>query len=47
MLISLIELSIVDIDLDSLKVLRLLRTLRPLRLISQNVSMKIVVIALA
>lgn len=40
------ELSISGVELSSFRVLRLLRTLRPLRLISHNISMKIVVTAL-
>lgn len=43
---SLIDLSFQNINLPAIKVLRLLRTLRPLRFISHNVNMKIVVTAL-
>ena len=44
--ISLIELTIQESNISSLKVLRLLRTLRPLRFITHNISMKIVVNAI-
>jgi hypothetical protein len=43
---SLVDLSLTDVDLPFIKVLRLLRTLRPLRFISHNVNMKMVVVAL-
>lgn len=43
---SCVELSISGVDLPFIKVLRLLRTLRPLRFISHNLSMKLVVTAL-
>jgi hypothetical protein len=39
-------MSLTSIDLPFIKILRLLRTLRPLRFISHNVNMKMVVIAL-
>lgn len=39
-------MSMESIDLPVIKVLRLLRTLRPLRFISHNVNLKVVVIAL-
>lgn len=35
-----------NVDIPAIKVLRLLRTLRPLRVISTNVSMKLIVAAL-
>lgn len=43
---SLIDMSTPNFDLPALKVLRLLRILRPLRFVSHNLSMKIVVSAL-
>lgn len=43
---SLIDLSLSNISLPAVKVLRLLRTLRPLRFISHNTAMKILVVAL-
>ena len=43
---SLIDLALVGVDLPFIKVLRLLRTLRPLRFISHNVAMKMVIAAL-
>ena len=43
---SVIDLSVSNINLSSLKSIRVLRTLRPLRFISHNVSMKVVVVAL-
>lgn len=43
---STIDMSFESIDLPVIKVLRLLRTLRPLRFISHNVNLKVVVIAL-
>lgn len=45
-ILSLIDLSTSSINIPSIKVLRLLRTFRPLRLLSHNVSMKIVVTAM-
>lgn len=41
-----IVIKLVDIDLSAVKILRLLRTLRPLRFISHNLSMKLVVTCL-
>jgi len=35
-----------DLDIPAIKILRLLRTLRPLRVISHNVALKMIVIAL-
>lgn len=43
---SLIDLILSDIKLTFIKILRLLRTLRPLRFISHNVGLKMIVIAL-
>ena len=43
---SLIDLCLVEIELPFIKILRLLRTLRPLRFISHNVAMKMIVVAL-
>jgi hypothetical protein len=43
---SLIDMSVSSIDLAAVKILRLLRTLRPLRFVSHNINMKIVVNAL-
>lgn len=43
---SIIDLSFSNINLSVIKSVRILRTLRPLRFISHNVSMKIVVVAL-
>jgi hypothetical protein len=43
---SWIEFSVSGINIPAIKVFRLLRTLRPLRLITHNIQMKIVVIAL-
>lgn len=43
---SLIDASFNTVDLPALKVLRLLRTLRPLRFISHNINMRVVVNAL-
>ena len=40
---SWVELLVTEVDISIIKVFRLLRTLRPLRFISHNVSMKIVV----
>lgn len=40
------DMSLNAINLPFIKILRLLRTLRPLRFISHNVNMKMVVIAL-
>ncbi|OMJ71655.1 hypothetical protein SteCoe_30075 [Stentor coeruleus] len=43
---SIIDFSISSINISQIKIVRLLRTLRPLRYISHNLSMKIVVTAL-
>jgi hypothetical protein len=43
---SFIDLLLSDVKLKFIKVLRLLRTLRPLRFISHNVGLKMIVIAL-
>ncbi len=43
---ALIDFSIEGIDLSAVRILRLLRTLRPLRFISHNKGMKLVVTAL-
>mmetsp|Transcript_13676 Transcript_13676/g.25803 ORF Transcript_13676/g.25803 Transcript_13676/m.25803 type:complete len:1737 (+) Transcript_13676:154-5364(+) len=44
--VSIIEISVTDVSLSFIKILRLFRTLRPLRFISQNSSMKLVVTSL-
>ncbi|CAD8186158.1 unnamed protein product [Paramecium octaurelia] len=43
---SIVDISVAAIDLSYLKILRLFRTLRPLRFVSHNRSMKIIVSAL-
>lgn len=43
---SLVDISVTTINLSFVKILRLLRTLRPLRFITHNRSMKILVSAL-
>ena len=43
---SIIDMSVTGIDLQAVKVLRMMRTLRPLRFVSHNINMKIVVTAL-
>lgn len=43
---SIIDQSVTSVDLSFVKILRLLRTLRPLRFISHNKSMKLIVTAL-
>ena len=43
---SIIDMSFENVDLAAVKILRLLRTLRPLRFVSHNINMKIVVNAL-
>lgn len=43
---SIVDMSVASINLPFIKILRLLRTLRPLRFISHNLNMKIVVTAL-
>jgi hypothetical protein len=40
------DMTLQNIDIPAIKVLRLLRTLRPLRVISTNVAMKLIVAAL-
>lgn len=45
-IISIIDLSMTSFTVPSIKILRLLRTFRPLRLLSHNLSMKIVVTAM-
>jgi hypothetical protein len=44
--ISIIEISVANVDLSVIKIFRLLRTLRPLRFISHNESMRLVVMSL-
>lgn len=44
--VSIIDFSVSSINVSQIKIVRLLRTLRPLRYISHNLSMKIVVTAL-
>ena len=46
MVTSIIDMSLSNVNLPVLKILRLLRTLRPLRVITHNVSMKLIVSAL-
>ena len=43
---SLIDLSMTNVSIGAIKILRLLRTLRPLRIISHNIEMKLIVNAL-
>jgi hypothetical protein len=43
---ALVDMSIESIDIPALKILRMLRTLRPLRFVSHNINIKIVVTAL-
>jgi len=43
---SMMDMTLQNIDIPAIKVLRLLRTLRPLRVISTNVAMKLIVAAL-
>lgn len=43
---SLFDMYFSDLDIPAIKILRLLRTLRPLRVISHNVALKMIVIAL-
>ena len=45
-LISILYMSIEGFDLPVLKILRMMRTLRPLRFVSHNVNIKIIVNAL-
>ena len=39
-------MSLNNVDIPAIKILRLLRTLRPLRFISHNVALKMIVVAL-
>ena len=43
---SILDMSLTNVDLPVIKILRLLRTLRPLRVISHNIAMKLVVASL-
>ncbi len=43
---ALVDMSVDSINIPALKILRMLRTLRPLRFVSHNINMKIVVTAL-
>ena len=43
---SLLDMSLTNVDLPVIKILRLLRTLRPLRVISHNIAMKLIVASL-
>jgi hypothetical protein len=43
---SVIDMSFTNVDMQAVKILRMFRTLRPLRFVSHNVNMKIVVNAL-
>lgn len=43
---SILDMSLDGLDIPAIKILRMLRTLRPLRMISRNVEMKMVVVAL-
>lgn len=43
---SMLDMSLSNVDLPVIKILRLLRTLRPLRVISHNVEMKLIVASL-
>mmetsp|Transcript_20712 Transcript_20712/g.31734 ORF Transcript_20712/g.31734 Transcript_20712/m.31734 type:complete len:334 (-) Transcript_20712:2124-3125(-) len=43
---SILDMSLSSFDIPMIKILRLLRTLRPLRVISHNVALKMIVIAL-
>jgi hypothetical protein len=45
-LISWVDIAVTSVDLSFVRILKLLRTLRPLRFISHNVQMKLVVTAL-
>lgn len=45
-LTSMLDMCLVNVDIPALKILRLLRTLRPLRVISHNVEMKLMVAAI-
>jgi len=40
------DMALANVDIPAIKILRLLRTLRPLRVISKNRSMKLIVSAL-
>jgi len=43
---SIIDMSVSGVDLQVVKILRMMRTLRPLRFVSHNINMKIVVTSL-
>jgi hypothetical protein len=43
---SLLDMGLSNVDIPAIKILRLLRTLRPLRFISHNVALKMIVVAL-
>ena len=43
---SILDMSLAGSDLEAMKILRILRTLRPLRIISNNIAMKLIVNAL-
>jgi hypothetical protein len=43
---SVMDMLLTNSDLEAMKILRILRTLRPLRIISNNVAMKLIVNAL-
>ena len=43
---SILDMSLTGSDLEAMKILRILRTLRPLRIISNNIAMKLIVNAL-
>ena len=43
---SLLDMSLSNVDVPAIKILRLLRTLRPLRVISHNIAMKLIVASL-
>jgi hypothetical protein len=43
---SIFDMALSDLDFDAIKILRMLRALRPLRFITHNVAMKLIVKAL-
>ena len=43
---SLLDMSVEGINIPAIKILRMMRTFRPLRFVSHNVNLKIVVTAL-
>lgn len=43
---SIIDMSFTNVDMQAVKILRMFRTIRPLRFVSHNINMKIVVNAL-